>query len=119
MSADAGACSTPPPTSPDGSRTVTGRGADADADSAGAALVDPPSPFRGPRVFGLSPGCGVRAASFPEPRALAPPPSRYSAAFSFAAAAFFPALTLGIFWKRANRWGAVVGMAGGLGLTFY
>ncbi len=42
-----------------------------------------------------------------------------SAAFSFAAAAFFPALTLGIFWKRANRWGAVIGMAGGLGITFY
>ena len=28
-----------------------------------------------------------------------------SAAFSFAAAAFFPALVLGIFWKRANEWG--------------
>ncbi|MFO1268809.1 MAG: hypothetical protein U1F67_19840 [Rubrivivax sp.] len=28
-----------------------------------------------------------------------------SAAFSFAAAAFFPALVLGIFWKRANKWG--------------
>jgi len=42
-----------------------------------------------------------------------------SAAFSFAAAAFFPALTLGIFWKRATKWGAVVGMIGGLGITFY
>jgi cation/acetate symporter len=42
-----------------------------------------------------------------------------SAAFSFAAAAFFPALTLGIFWKRANQWGAVAGMIGGLGITFY
>ena len=42
-----------------------------------------------------------------------------SAAFSFAAAAFFPALTLGIFWKRANKWGAIVGMSGGLGVTFY
>jgi cation/acetate symporter len=42
-----------------------------------------------------------------------------SAAFSFAAAAFFPALTLGIFWKRANQWGAVAGMIGGLGVTFY
>ncbi len=42
-----------------------------------------------------------------------------SAAFSFAAAAFFPALTLGIFWKRANKYGAVVGMIGGLGITFY
>ena len=42
-----------------------------------------------------------------------------SAAFSFAAAAFFPALTLGIFWKRANKWGASLGMATGLGITFY
>jgi cation/acetate symporter len=42
-----------------------------------------------------------------------------SAAFSFAAAAFFPALVLGIFWKRANRWGATLGMIAGLGTTFY
>jgi len=42
-----------------------------------------------------------------------------SAAFSFAAAAFFPALTLGIFWKRANKWGATLGMIAGLGITFY
>ena len=42
-----------------------------------------------------------------------------SAAFSFAAAAFFPALVLGIFWKRANKWGATLGMVAGLGITFY
>lgn len=42
-----------------------------------------------------------------------------SAAFSFAAAAFFPALVLGIFWKRANKWGATLGMVAGLGVTFY
>jgi cation/acetate symporter len=42
-----------------------------------------------------------------------------SAAFSFAAAAFFPALVLGIFWKRASNWGAILGMAAGLGITFY
>ncbi len=42
-----------------------------------------------------------------------------SAAFSFAAATFFPALTLGIFWKRANKWGASLGMLAGLGVTFY
>ena len=42
-----------------------------------------------------------------------------SAAFSFAAAAFFPALTLGIFWKRANKWGASLGMMAGLGISFY
>ncbi|MEQ1684849.1 MAG: sodium:solute symporter family protein [Burkholderiaceae bacterium] len=42
-----------------------------------------------------------------------------SAAFSFAAAAFFPALVLGIFWKRANKWGASLGMMAGLGITLY
>ena len=42
-----------------------------------------------------------------------------SAAFSFAAAAFFPALSLGIFWKRASQWGAICGMVAGLGVTFY
>ena len=42
-----------------------------------------------------------------------------SAAFSFAAASFFPALVLGIFWKRANKWGASLGMTAGLGITFY
>jgi cation/acetate symporter len=42
-----------------------------------------------------------------------------SAAFSFAAAAFFPALTLGIFWKRATGIAASLGMAAGLGTTFY
>jgi cation/acetate symporter len=42
-----------------------------------------------------------------------------SAAFSFAAASFFPALSLGIFWKRANGIAATVGMVSGLGVTFY
>lgn len=42
-----------------------------------------------------------------------------SAAFSFAAAAFFPALTLGIFWKRATGIAASLGMIAGLGTTFY
>jgi cation/acetate symporter len=42
-----------------------------------------------------------------------------SAAFSIAASAFFPALVLGVFWKRANRWGAAAGMVSGLGLTLY
>jgi cation/acetate symporter len=42
-----------------------------------------------------------------------------SAAFSFAAAAFFPALVLGIFWKRATGIAASLGMVAGLGITFY
>jgi cation/acetate symporter len=42
-----------------------------------------------------------------------------SAAFSFAAAAFFPALVLGVFWKRANKWGACAGITLGLGITIY
>ena len=40
-------------------------------------------------------------------------------AFSLAGAAFFPALVLGIFWKRANRAGAVSGMVLGLLVTLY
>ena len=42
-----------------------------------------------------------------------------SAAFSLAAATFFPALVLGIFWARANRAGAVAAMLSGLGVTLY
>ena len=42
-----------------------------------------------------------------------------SAAFSLAAASFFPALVLGVFWKRANKWGCVLGMVSGLVITFY
>ena len=41
------------------------------------------------------------------------------AAFSLAASAFFPALVLGVFWKRANKWGAITGMVAGLGLCMY
>ncbi|MFT3847161.1 MAG: VC_2705 family sodium/solute symporter [Propionivibrio sp.] len=40
-------------------------------------------------------------------------------AFSLAGAAFFPALVLGIFWKRANKAGAVSGMVVGLLVTVY
>jgi cation/acetate symporter len=42
-----------------------------------------------------------------------------SAAFSFAAAGFFPALVLGIFWKRATGIAATLGMIAGIGITFY
>jgi cation/acetate symporter len=42
-----------------------------------------------------------------------------SAAFSLAAAGFFPALVLGIFWKGATKWGAVLGMVAGVSVTFY
>jgi len=41
------------------------------------------------------------------------------AAFSLAASAFFPPLVLGVFWKRANKWGAIIGMAAGLGICIY
>ncbi len=41
------------------------------------------------------------------------------AAFSLALSAFFPALVLGIFWKRANKYGAMAGMAAGLGVCIY
>ncbi|HQR56409.1 MAG TPA: VC_2705 family sodium/solute symporter [Burkholderiaceae bacterium] len=41
------------------------------------------------------------------------------AAFSMAASAFFPALVLGVFWKRANKAGAIAGMIAGLGVCLY
>jgi cation/acetate symporter len=40
-------------------------------------------------------------------------------AFSLAGASFFPALVMGIWWKRANKAGAVAGMILGLGITTY
>jgi cation/acetate symporter len=41
------------------------------------------------------------------------------AAFSFAASTFFPVLVMGIFWKRANQWGATAGMLSGLFTTIF
>jgi cation/acetate symporter len=40
-----------------------------------------------------------------------------SASFSLAAAAFFPGMVMGIFWKRASRQAVVMGMLTGLGVT--
>jgi cation/acetate symporter len=40
-------------------------------------------------------------------------------AFSLAAASFFPALVMGIWWRRANKAGACAGMIVGLALTAY
>ena len=40
-------------------------------------------------------------------------------AFSIAGACFFPALVLGIFWKRATHQGAIAGMLIGMGLTLF
>jgi cation/acetate symporter len=42
-----------------------------------------------------------------------------SAAFSFAAAGFFPALVMGIFWKRTTGIAASLGMVAGVGITFW
>jgi len=42
-----------------------------------------------------------------------------AAAFSLAAAGFFPALVLGIFWKRTTGIAASVGMVAGTSITFY
>jgi cation/acetate symporter len=41
------------------------------------------------------------------------------AAFSLAASGFFPALVCGVFWKRANKLGAILGMTIGLGTCAY
>ena len=40
-------------------------------------------------------------------------------AFSIAGSAFFPALVLGIFWRRATRAGALAGMIVGLSVAVY
>jgi cation/acetate symporter len=40
-------------------------------------------------------------------------------AFSLAGASFFPALVMGIWWRRANKTGACVGMIAGLAVTAY
>jgi cation/acetate symporter len=42
-----------------------------------------------------------------------------SAAFSLAAATFFPVIVAGIFWRRANGWGCTAAMLAGLGVTGY
>jgi cation/acetate symporter len=42
-----------------------------------------------------------------------------SAAFSLAAAAFFPAMVLGIFWRRTSRAGAVAGMLAGTAVCLW
>jgi len=40
-----------------------------------------------------------------------------AAAFSIAGSTFFPALVCGVFWRRANRAGALAGMLTGLGVS--
>lgn len=40
-------------------------------------------------------------------------------AFSLAAGSLFPALVLGVFWRRANQWGAIAGMLTGFGVCAY
>ena len=39
--------------------------------------------------------------------------------FSIAAATIFPALVLGVAWRRANLWGATAGMVAGFAVTLY
>ncbi|HTY03261.1 MAG TPA: sodium:solute symporter family protein [Rhodocyclaceae bacterium] len=41
------------------------------------------------------------------------------AAFSLAASGLFPALVLGVFWQRANKLGAIIGMLSGLAVCIY
>lgn len=45
--------------------------------------------------------------------------SMVSWAFSLAAGGLFPALVLGVWWKRANSTGAVAGMIAGFGITLF
>ncbi len=45
--------------------------------------------------------------------------SLVGAAFSLAASTLFPALVLGVFWKRANHVGAIAGMVAGFGVCVW
>ncbi|SNS39120.1 cation/acetate symporter [Noviherbaspirillum humi] len=45
--------------------------------------------------------------------------SMVGTAFSLAASILFPALVLGVFWRRANQQGALAGMAAGLAVCIY
>ena len=45
--------------------------------------------------------------------------SLVGAAFSLAASTLFPALVLGVFWKRANQQGAIAGIIAGFGACVY
>ena len=45
--------------------------------------------------------------------------SLVGAAFSLAASTLFPALVLGVFWKRANHAGAIAGMLAGFGVCLW
>jgi cation/acetate symporter len=45
--------------------------------------------------------------------------SLVGAAFSLAASTLFPALALGVFWKRANHVGAIAGMVAGFSVCLY
>ena len=45
--------------------------------------------------------------------------SLVGAAFSLAASTLFPALALGVFWKRANHSGAIAGMVAGFAVCVY
>ncbi len=45
--------------------------------------------------------------------------SLVGAAFSLAASTMFPALVLGVFWRRANHAGAIAGMVAGFSLCLY
>lgn len=45
--------------------------------------------------------------------------SLVGAAFSLAASTLFPALVMGIFWKRANRHGAIAGILTGFGVCVF
>jgi cation/acetate symporter len=45
--------------------------------------------------------------------------SLVGAAFSLAASALFPALVLGVFWRRANQQGAIAGIVAGFSVCVY
>jgi len=70
--------------------------------------------LRWARAAAAAAALGAGALAWRPPGAIA---ETVAIAFGLAAASFFPALVLGIFWKRATREGAVAGMVAGLLVT--
>lgn len=68
------------------------------------------------RILLVAAGAGAAAAALMCPAEFS---TLVTWAFSLAASGLFPALVLGIWWKRANGWGAAAGMIAGFGLGLY
>ncbi len=81
-------------------------------------MVDTNAPTKPPPDGGAHPAvrCVAVAAAYVASTRPSDILAMVSWAFSLAAAGLFPALVLGVWWKRANKWGAVAGIIVGFGV---